>query len=98
VRLEGLGKLIKIIHLIGSRTRELPDCSTSRKICNIQQNLQGTSRDTCGDKWLTGDAETGLLDLNSERHMVTPGISNATRPNDLGKLLLVRHQKGEVCF
>jgi hypothetical protein len=27
VRPEGLGKLIKIIHLIGSRTRDLPACS-----------------------------------------------------------------------
>jgi hypothetical protein len=28
-RPEGLGKLIKIIHLIGSRTRDLPACSTA---------------------------------------------------------------------
>jgi hypothetical protein len=27
VRLEGLGKLIKIIHLIGSRTCDLPVCN-----------------------------------------------------------------------
>jgi hypothetical protein len=27
VRLEGLGELIKIIHLIGSRTRDLPVCN-----------------------------------------------------------------------
>jgi hypothetical protein len=28
VRLEGLGQLKKKIHLIGTRTRELPACST----------------------------------------------------------------------
>jgi hypothetical protein len=27
VRLEGVGKLIKIFHLMGSRTRDLPACS-----------------------------------------------------------------------
>jgi hypothetical protein len=31
VRPEGLGKLIKIIHLIGSRTRDLPVCNTDMK-------------------------------------------------------------------
>jgi hypothetical protein len=35
VRLEGLGKLIKIIHLIGSRTRDLPVLME-----NIEQNLR----------------------------------------------------------
>jgi hypothetical protein len=29
VRPEGLGKLIKIVHLIGSRTRDLPVCNSA---------------------------------------------------------------------
>jgi hypothetical protein len=29
VRLEGLGNLIKVIHLIGSRTRDLPVCNVA---------------------------------------------------------------------
>jgi hypothetical protein len=28
VRLQGLGKVIKVVHLIESRTRDLPTCST----------------------------------------------------------------------
>jgi hypothetical protein len=49
VRLEGLGKLRKIIHLIGSRTHDLPACKIVP--CKERMSLNSRCRDKVGKRW-----------------------------------------------
>jgi hypothetical protein len=69
VRLEGLGKLKKkkkLIHLIGSRIRDLPACSVvpyplRYQYCDKAAILTGTISNSCNDGKLLHDILHGLV-------------------------------------